>query len=79
MSHRRRIVRSVPAKKDWRKGESPIVMHPCQHALMLAIQDKDFSTADKISRRAMRKVYGSLPKPQPQLVGLLSRMVGRPL
>lgn len=77
MSHRRRIVRSAPAKKDWRKGEPPIIVHPCRHVLMLALQDKDFSTADKISQKAMRKVYSSLPKPQ--LVGLLSRMIGRPL
>lgn len=77
MSHRRRIVRSAPAKKDWRKGEPPIIVQPCRHALILALQDKDFSTADKISQKAMRKVYSSLPKPQ--LVGLLSRMIGRPL
>ena len=77
MSHRRRIVRSAPAKKDWRKGAPPIIVQPCRHALMLAFQDKDFSMADKISQKAMRKVYSSLPKPQ--LVGLLSRMIGRPL
>lgn len=77
MSYRRRIVRSAPAKKDWRKGEPPIIVQPCRHALMLAVRAEHFSTADKISQKAMRKVYSRLPKPQ--LIGLLSRMIGGPL
>lgn len=76
MSHRRRILRSKPAK-DWRTGEPPIIIQPCRVALMRAIREQHYSTADAISRKSMRKTYSRLSKPA--LVNLLSRMVGASL
>jgi len=76
MSHRRRILRSKPAK-EWRVDEPPIVVQPCRHALTLAIRTKSFAAANRISEKRMQKTYERLPKPS--LVALLSRMIEGPL
>lgn len=76
MSHRRRILRSKPAK-EWRADEPSIIVQPCRHALTLAIHARNFAAANRISEKRMRKTYGRLPKPS--LVALLSHMIGGPL